>query len=65
MQYVHMSNHLLLRDTLAAKAFDGADAKQAVAIRRLSGGVRISIGEDEALDRVREVATSFAESQGA
>lgn len=60
-----MSNHLLLRDTLAPKAFDKACAKQAVAIRRLSGGVRISIGPDEALDRVREVAKTFTEPKGA
>lgn len=50
-------------DDDAARAFEEACAKQAVAIRRLSGGVRISIGADEALDRVREVARSFAKSR--
>lgn len=48
-----------------AQAFEAACAEQAVAIRRLSGGVRISIGADEALERVREVAKSFAESRTA
>ena len=44
----------------AAAAFEDACAAQAVAIRRLSGGVRVSIGADEALDRVRAVAREFA-----
>ena len=48
-----------------AQSFEEACAEQAVAIRRLSGGVRISIGADEALDRVREVAKTFAESRDA
>lgn len=48
-----------------AAAFEEACAAQAVAIRRLSGGVRISIGADEALDRVRDVAKAFTESGNA
>ena len=47
-------------DDEAAAAFEDACAAQAVAIRRLSGGVRVSIGADEALDRVRAVAREFA-----
>lgn len=47
-------------DDDAAAAFEDACAAQAVAIRRLSGGVRVSIGADEALDRVRAVAREFA-----
>lgn len=47
-------------DDDAAAAFEDACATQAVAIRRLSGGVRVSIGADEALDRVRAVAREFA-----
>lgn len=46
----------------AAVEFEGACAAQAVAIRRLSGGVRVSIGPDEALDRVRKVAAEFAQA---
>lgn len=60
-----MSNHLIPRDTLAAKALEEACAERAVFIRRLSGGVRISIGADEALDRVCEVARSIAEPKDA
>ena len=52
-------------DAEDAQAFEEACAAQAVAIRRLSGGVRISIGADEALDRVRDVAAAFAESKNA
>lgn len=48
-----------------AQDFEAACAAQAVAVRKLSGGVRISIGPDEALDRVREVATKFAASRTA
>ena len=47
-------------DPEEAVAFEGACAEVAVAIRRLTGGVRISIGPDEALDRVRTVAATFA-----
>ncbi|MCT2359443.1 histidinol-phosphate transaminase [Brevibacterium casei] len=47
-------------DDEAAAAFEDACAAQAVAIRRLSCGVRVSIGADEALDRVRAVAREFA-----
>ncbi|MCM1013762.1 MULTISPECIES: histidinol-phosphate transaminase [unclassified Brevibacterium] len=43
-----------------AEAFEEACGAQAVAIRRLAGGVRVSIGADEALDRVRAVAADFA-----
>ena len=47
-------------DDDAAAAFEDACAAQAVAIRKLKGGVRVSIGADEALDRVRAVAAEFA-----
>lgn len=47
-------------DDEAAAAFEDACAAQAVAIRKLKGGVRVSIGADEALDRVRAVAADFA-----
>lgn len=63
--YGHMSNHLLVRDTLAPKAFEEACAEQAESIRRLSGGLRISIGPGEALDIARELSRSFAESEHA
>ena len=46
-------------DPEAAVAFEGECAKQAVAVRRLQGGVRVSIGPDEALDRVLKVAASL------
>ncbi|WP_166970138.1 aminotransferase class I/II-fold pyridoxal phosphate-dependent enzyme [Brevibacterium atlanticum] len=45
-------------DPEAAVAFEGACAEQAVAVRRLQGGVRVSIGPDEALDRVLTVAAA-------
>ena len=37
-------------------AFEDACVEQAVAVRNLGTGVRISIGEDEALARVLEIA---------
>ena len=46
-------------DPEAAVAFEGACAEQAVAVRRLQGGVRVSIGPDEALDRVLRVAAEL------
>ncbi|SMX96337.1 histidinol-phosphate aminotransferase [Brevibacterium iodinum ATCC 49514] len=46
-------------DPEAAVAFEGECAKQAVAVRRLQGGVRVSIGPDEALERVLNVAASL------
>lgn len=48
----------------AAVSFEGACAAQAVAVRRLHGGVRVSIGPDEALERVLTVAAEFAPSTG-
>lgn len=45
-------------DPEAAVAFEGACAQQAVAVRRLQGGVRVSIGPDEALERVLKVAAA-------
>ncbi len=46
-------------DADAAVAFEDACAAQAVAVRRLNGGVRISIGPDEALERVKDVAAEL------
>ena len=46
-------------DPEAAVAFEGACAEQAVAVRRLQGGVRVSIGPDEALERVLKVAAAL------
>ncbi|WP_209325578.1 aminotransferase class I/II-fold pyridoxal phosphate-dependent enzyme [Brevibacterium renqingii] len=46
-------------DAEAAVAFEGACAEVAVAVRRLQGGVRVSIGPDEALDRVLKVAAEL------
>lgn len=40
-------------------AFEDACVEQAVAVRNLGAGVRISIGEDEALARVLEIAERF------
>lgn len=40
-------------------AFEDACVEQAVAVRNLDAGVRISIGEDEALARVLEIAERF------
>lgn len=42
--------------------FEAACGAQAVAVRRLDGGVRISVGPDEALDRIRAVAADFRTS---
>ncbi|RBP63468.1 histidinol-phosphate aminotransferase [Brevibacterium sanguinis] len=46
-------------DDADAVAFEDACASRAVAIRRLQGGVRVSIGPDEALDRVTAVAAEL------
>ncbi|WP_166973063.1 histidinol-phosphate transaminase [Brevibacterium atlanticum] len=40
-------------------AFEDACVEQAVAVRNLGAGVRISIGEDEALERVLSIAQTF------
>ena len=42
-----------------SSAFEDACVEQAVAVRNLGAGVRISIGEDEALARVLEIAERF------
>ncbi|WP_152348072.1 histidinol-phosphate transaminase [Brevibacterium sp. CFH 10365] len=42
-----------------SSAFEDACVEQAVAVRNLGAGVRISIGEPEALDRVLEIAERF------
>ncbi|WP_210602805.1 histidinol-phosphate transaminase [Brevibacterium oceani] len=42
-----------------SSAFEDACVEQAVAVRNLGAGVRISIGEDEALDRVLDIARTF------
>ncbi|MGO2815825.1 MAG: aminotransferase, partial [Brevibacterium aurantiacum] len=42
-----------------SSAFEDACVEQAVAVRNLGDGVRISIGEQEGLDRVLTVASAF------
>lgn len=42
-----------------SSAFEDACVERAVAVRNLGAGVRISIGETEALDRVLEIAADF------
>lgn len=42
-----------------AEAFEDACHAQAIAIRKLTGGVRISIGPDKAMQRVVDVAAAF------
>ncbi|WP_209374610.1 histidinol-phosphate transaminase [Brevibacterium renqingii] len=43
----------------ASAAFEDACVEQAVAVRNLGEGVRISIGEPEALERVLQIAKAF------
>lgn len=44
------------------EAFENACHRQGLAVRRLTGGVRISIGPQEAMDRVLKIAREFREA---
>lgn len=48
-----------------SEAFEVACREVGIAVRRLDGGVRVSIGEEEAMDRVAEVAAELMASKRA